>query len=479
MKKRIPTCFAIATLALIAVLGLGAKSSHGNPQAQTCEWSNSEELFRKTVNFKSTDSTVAAPILLPSRTKNVYDSAGYSRSDEIRVAVGDAALVRIELPSKDATTLIYTNGAAQPKVVWSINSPSDFRDAPPPVKLPINTKIDTRSTDAIVVRLDAPNIVALTEPWQLVAALCNGTTNTLIGYTIIDVEVVKPLYAWAASLAALGLFWSLISFAAWRLNKTKIDKLINPADDGNYPLPLTLGTFMHRIRICADPVFISQNSLGYGSLSRFQILIFSSVVGFVVLYVYIYLGTLPSMSSTILQLLGITALGSTFVRATNDWAGISPATRRLLIGGKLLIISRDKPHLSDLIETHGEIDVAKVQALLFTGLVAVSILGCTAVGLAGFTLPQEIVYLSGISQLAYVAGSVAPSDTRKRLEQDITDFRQKAADRRSKPDDPQAKMAFEQAAALARSTLYETYLDRFDDDEFEAMINDPKLERIA
>ncbi|TPQ48842.1 hypothetical protein C2U72_21650 [Prosthecomicrobium hirschii] len=180
-----------------------------------------------------------------------------------------------------------------------------------------------------------------------------------------------------------------------------------------------------------------------------------------------------------MQLLGITALGSTFVRATNDWAGISPATRRLLIGGKLLIISRDKPHLSDLIETHGEIDVAKVQALLFTGLVAISILGCTAVGLAGFTLPQEIVYLSGISQLAYVAGSLAPSGTRKRLEQDITDFRQKAADLRSKPGDPQAKMAFEQAAALARSTLYETYLDRFDDDEFEAMINDPKLERLA
>ncbi|MBT9289497.1 hypothetical protein [Prosthecodimorpha staleyi] len=467
-------------LALISVLALGIGSSHADPQAQACQWSNSEELFQKTVNFKNTDPTVAAPVLFPSRTKNIYDSAGFLRSDEIRVAVGGAALARIELPSKDAPTLIYTNGAAQPKVVWGVNSASEFRDAPPPVKLPINTKIDTRGTDSIVVRLDAPKIEPFTEHWQLVAALCDGTTKTLLGYTIVDVEIVKPIYAWGWSIFALSAFWSLITFVAWRLNRKKIDKLISIESNEQILQYSSRYIFLKRARIAANPIFISQNALGYGSLSRFQILIFTTIVGFVLLYIYIYLGTLPTMSTTILQLLGVTVGGSTLARIANDWAGISPATRRLLIGGGLLRISKDKPHLSDLLETHGEVDVAKVQALLFTALIAFSILGCTATGLSGFELPQEIVFLSGISQLAYVVGSVAPSDTRTRLEQDISQFRQKAADRRSNPTDPQSKAAFEQATALARSTLYETYLDRFDESMFDVMISDdPTLKAIV
>jgi hypothetical protein len=104
-------------------------------------------------------------------------------------------------------------------------------------------------------------------------------------------------------------------------------------------------------------------------------------------------------------------------------------------------------------------------------------------GLATFELPQQIIWLAGISQGAYVAEKFLPAGTRTRIEQDLNQLRIAAANligaRRAasgagigSPEAApaalsvdQAQSAFEQAKQAAASTLMETYLDRFTPEE--------------
>jgi len=227
-----------------------------------------------------------------------------------------------------------------------------------------------------------------------------------------------------------------------------------------------------KFRQAANPIFISQDSLGYGSLSRFQILIFTSVVGLVLFYIFVHSSVISPMSETILLLLGITVAGGTSGRVLSDWPAISPRSRRLLLGEEILDIHRHKPRASDLLETHGEVDVAKVQALLFTCLVAISIFVNGVTGLANFELPREIIFLLGISQTAFIVGGVLKPDTVKHIEQDFDQLRIAAENSQKSPSDPQATNSFEQAKRAAAATLSDTYGKRFNSAKFNALTPD-------
>lgn len=219
----------------------------------------------------------------------------------------------------------------------------------------------------------------------------------------------------------------------------------------------------------ANPIFIAQDSLGYGSLARFQILLFTTTVGVVLFYIFIHSGELTTASNTILILLGIMVVGGTFARAAPDWNGMSAETRRILFGEELIQKQLNKPRFSDLLESQGEVDVAKVQALMFTTIVAMSIVVKGYSGLNAFDLPDQFIYLLGISQVTYVFGKLIPTDVKKRIEQDFEQLRQSADRAIRESANTQAMNAFYQARAAAQGTLKEVFLERFNDQKFKEM----------
>lgn len=136
-------------------------------------------------------------------------------------------------------------------------------------------------------------------------------------------------------------------------------------------------------------------------------------------------------------------------------------------------MERDRPRFSDLLTTQGELDVAKIQALLFTGLIGVSIVASGYSGLTAFNLPSQIVYLSMISQGALVFGKLLPTDTRRQVETDLSGLRTAAAKVRGDPMNKEFVQEYEQARFAAKNTLYQTYADLFAGDAFDRATADP------
>ena len=346
----------------------------------------------------------------------------------------------------------------------------------------IGAYITDRRPNQHVLSVKVPDVTTtfFGQEWQLVAVACNGKTDQLLGYSVIHAHVTSQTFAWIVSFFALVVFWISVTLAVLQLNASKLQRLWqdkHPTNSEDGHRTISEPTYRQKLwafASAANPIFISQDSLGYGSTSRFQVLLFTTVVGLVLLYIFIISRALSPISQSILLLLGISLTGGVLGRGIpSEWAALSPQSRRLLLGEQILRVRHGKPRLSDLVETQGEIDVAKLQALLFTGLVAITILLEGLGGLGDFAIPQQYIYILGLSQTAYVVGTWAlPADTRKRIEQDLDQLRKAAANLRGSPTDEQALNHFKQAKQAASSTLGETYLDRFDADKFNSLSPD-------
>ncbi|MCC7348041.1 MAG: hypothetical protein IT538_11640 [Variibacter sp.] len=468
---------------------------------------DAKELLTATLNLPGGHSPRPAVLLATARTRVGTRVATKTETapDEVRALAGSTISVTLLAsaiqPKPRGWVSVYTIGAAETDRKVDVERPAaasqsaaggtvvDQPSKRPVQQVPIGVYLTDRADDRLVVDVTLPeqNPEGFgLERWRVVAVVCDGETSALLGYATVTVHMISNSLAWSISLLALALFWTAISIAAGTLNKQKLEVLwrryyIGERDDAPNPTPAKellaaeigsseplakLSKLLWKACRALNPVFISQDSLGYGSLSRFQILVFTTTVGLVLFHIFVQSGVISTMSNMILLLLGITVAGGTFARITSDWAKISPATRRVLIGTEALKIRTNKPRFSDMLETEGELDVTKAQALLFTGLVAAAILvSGVNVGLAGFELPEQVVYLTLISQVAYVGGKLMPTDTRRRVEGDMLTLREAARKLIDKPT-PEADEAFKQALAAASSTLNETYLQRFNAEVF-------------
>jgi hypothetical protein len=439
---------------------------------RNCGLFNAEQLLARTFNLDEVgQDRQAGPYVLAARAigapgRGTQPEEADPRADVRQAPARGSILVKLTRPPtvpQDEWRSSYTFGAAQTE--RKMDNPG--QDNPPRKKVGVGVFIKQHDTEHLILSVVVPDTVEpfRSDLWNIVPVVCSGTTHQLIGYGVVSVTAVSTGLAWTISIAVLVLFWLAITFASWQVNSEKLDRLWETTKarwTGWQPTPESERRVesVWKFFQATNPIFISQDSLGYGSLSRFQILVFTSVVGLVLLHIFVHSGVLSGMSNTVLMLLGITIAGGTFARAADDWAGVSASSRRFLLGENILKVRRDKPRFADLLETQGELDVAKVQALLFTSMVALAILASSVVGLETFVLPEQIVYLTALSQGAYVFGKLIPADSRKRIEQDLDQLRRAAQDVIGKPGDPQAMTVYEQARRTARSTLHETYLDR-------------------
>ncbi len=143
---------------------------------------------------------------------------------------------------------------------------------------------------------------------------------------------------------------------------------------------------------------------GYASLSQFQILLWTAVVGVSAIYVMILSGNLINISDGTLVLLGIasaSALASRIPTASQT-ASVAPAPDALPV----------TPDWSDLVipdRRVREIDITRLQMLAFTLITAGFVLIKVIVDYEIPEIPSNFLVLMGISNGVYVGGRSLPS----------------------------------------------------------------------
>jgi len=216
-----------------------------------------------------------------------------------------------------------------------------------------------------------------------------------------------------------------------------------------------------RLLFALSPVVIVQDSFGHASLARLQLLLFTLVLTGVYAYVLSATLVLPEMSNSVLALLGITVTGSVLAR-TADRPVLTTPNRLWLLGTGIVDASPRLPAWRDLIAAEGEIDMTRVQALVFTLFAAAALAVNGTANLANFEIPDQINYLMGISQTAYIAGKALPREAANRLNDEVKALREAEA-AVLKGTDPGATTAFVTARSGAAVALLDVFGERFQD----------------
>ncbi|ABE39413.1 hypothetical protein RPD_2178 [Rhodopseudomonas palustris BisB5] len=181
-----------------------------------------------------------------------------------------------------------------------------------------------------------------------------------------------------------------------------------------------------------NPIQITAGQDRRGSLSSFQIFFFTMIVFSMLLVVLLRTGILSDLSTTILELIGISGIGAAAAKGTDSSKGnLSPANLTWLHNkgwyDSPSVTTPREPTFYDLISSDDAFDVYRFQSLVFTVAVGVALLIGGLTQLASFTIPQNILGILGLSQIVYIAGKlVSPSDA-ARLDAAVTELREAEA----------------------------------------------------
>jgi hypothetical protein len=178
----------------------------------------------------------------------------------------------------------------------------------------------------------------------------------------------------------------------------------------------------------ANPVFITAGSDGKGSLAKLQIMFFSMIVFGLLLFIVLRTGVLSDLSTTVLTLLGIAAIGSTAAKATDvqrnridfdNWAWF--IGKNWLPAGGLAEINHAK--WRDIVTSDGEFDVYRYQCCIFSLVVGGALLAAGINQLASFSIPETLLGVLGLSQVVYVAGKLVTPPSFSDLNKSTSDLR--------------------------------------------------------
>lgn len=361
----------------------------------------------------------------------------------------------------------------------------------------VRVDVVSRTADEVQVRVLTPErtkraIVA--EDWQLVVAGCSEADTVLL-YAAVHTTLYDWGFAVAITLFGMALAWLFLTRAAWKRHAARLQRawLIHNggnADDNDDTLRdwaklkgfpgwgeapakqwrdvLANTPDARRIRWkllrAADPVFISQDGLGDGSLGRLQLLVFSMVVVALLFYVYWRTGVIVGFSQDLLVLLGITGASTALSRLAIARSPVSPQTHALLLRLGVVNVNRNMPSWSGVISSDGEVDVTRVQALAFSVLVIVALVFTGVYDLVNFQLSDQVKWLLGISQGVYIAGKLVPSEACQRLDAEVNEMIKAA--REDLDGKPGARERFAASRDGASRTLFEVYGSRADLNRF-------------
>ena len=178
-----------------------------------------------------------------------------------------------------------------------------------------------------------------------------------------------------------------------------------------------------------DPVELTKNPYGRGSIAKLQIFLFSFIVFALLLFHALRTGLLANMSVDLLYLMGLSAYGA----AGGKLASV--ANRRLSLEnwawlrrkGWLTVTGdvANRAKWSDLFidSDTKEVDPYRFQMAIFSLVVGVALIKTSATGLDAFHIPNELLALLGISQTIFIGGQAIDRGGYQELDKKLDDVR--------------------------------------------------------
>ncbi len=289
----------------------------------------------------------------------------------------------------------------------------------------------TDSQNAYSLRLHIPDqgVIAPRQERVLNVVACSRTDagDTVVSWAVRPVTASTRLGGLIIALPLMVSLYLLSVTVVWAKRKTEAAQ----AKTGTKPLPPLRVTEVESWSWwrCLDPVALTSDLFDRASLSKLQILLFSLLVGFGATYAMVRTGSLSDLSPSIVYLLGIPSLGTVGAAA----AGLSRDRMSLdnwswLVSNGVLPVNdrgQDKPRWVDLIMSDSELDLTKLQALLFSLIVGIAMIESGFSNLGAFTVPPTLLEILGLSQVIFVGGRFTRPTTLGDLDDLITELRKR------------------------------------------------------
>ena len=236
---------------------------------------------------------------------------------------------------------------------------------------------------------ELPKHGLLTQTVTLVVLGCSRDGNRPDFVATVEFTVSDGRVARAVAAGGVGLVYALAAGVAATGRRRQADA----------PQPGSLASL--------NPIVVTQDSLGRGSLSRLQILFFTLIVLGTLFYLFLRTGVVANLSSDLLWLLGISGAGTVLaqtVSAGRGPKGTVPVAALTWLAAHGVLREGRTPRVRDLFFSGGEFDIYKLQNLVFSPFVGLTVLAAGVTDLAALDIPDNLMALLGLSQVVYVGG---------------------------------------------------------------------------
>ena len=227
-----------------------------------------------------------------------------------------------------------------------------------------------------------------------------------------------------------GIFWGLLVvvasfFIMYRLSRNS-GPAPKPSDDAPDGKETDKNeTAEQKRNIYLFPLEFAVTPIGRYSVSITQILIFTYITIFGLVYVFFTTGTLLNISDQVLKLLGIGA-------GTALLAKMNASTKAADIKPKYLQLTANHrtPKLRDLISIGKNLNIFKFQVLIFTLFTAYVVVAEILRTYVFPTIPGELITLMGLSSAAYLGNEVTGKNVWEEVKEKIKTIEDHAKDTR-------------------------------------------------
>jgi hypothetical protein len=253
-------------------------------------------------------------------------------------------------------------------------------------------------TDNVLLRLNIDD--RFSAPWtphEFIIVECTAK-GQFSSWARVDAQVSAP-YVTLFCIPVAAICFALAIWAVYKSREETAAGLIE-----KYPSVFKAKKF-DRIDFI-NPIQLAANAFNQGSVQKLQVLMFSFLIGWLVLSLVLRTGTLSDMSVSVVALLGISAIGAAVSQITytsktrlscKNWSWLQS-------NHALKAQPARSPQWKDLVLTNREFDVYKLQAIIFSLAVAAALIAAGGSNLSTFEIPDTMLGVLGLSQVVFVGG---------------------------------------------------------------------------